>query len=184
MDTVQADERLLSMLTDPRRLPELLTCLQELGQSPATQAQILRDLCGNPWRPVKMPLAPTGITFKHKNKDCLEIACPWLTPLVRSLALAAYTERRRVKCEKCKGQGSIFDPKRAYAYKTMESYICHGCNGTGYLEDGTLCKDRLAVLSDALEDSGCSNVNILNHLRGPGTHFRGCWVIDLLTGQN
>jgi hypothetical protein len=45
---------------------------------------------------------------------------------------------------------------------------------------GALDPARLAVLADALEDSGCCDEDILSHLRGPGPHVRGCWVIDLL----
>ena len=48
------------------------------------------------------------------------------------------------------------------------------------LPAGTLDADRLAVLADALEDAGCSDADILSHLRGPGPHVRGCFVIDLL----
>ena len=43
--------------------------------------------------------------------------------------------------------------------------------------------DRLPVLSDALEEAGCNNQDILNHCRQPGVHARGCWVIDLLLGK-
>jgi hypothetical protein len=41
----------------------------------------------------------------------------------------------------------------------------------------------LPILADALQDAGCENADILNHCRGAGTHVRGCWVIDLLTGR-
>jgi hypothetical protein len=43
--------------------------------------------------------------------------------------------------------------------------------------------DRLPILADALEEAGCTNTDILNHLRGPGPHVRGCWVVDLLLGK-
>ena len=43
--------------------------------------------------------------------------------------------------------------------------------------------DRMPILADALQDAGCSNDEILNHCRRPGTHTRGCFVIDLLTGR-
>lgn len=43
--------------------------------------------------------------------------------------------------------------------------------------------DRLPILSDALEDAGCGNADILNHCRQPGDHVRGCWVVDLLLGK-
>lgn len=50
------------------------------------------------------------------------------------------------------------------------------------LNNGTLDPDRLLVLADALEDAGCTDAEILQHLRGPGPHVGGCWVIDLLRG--
>jgi hypothetical protein len=48
---------------------------------------------------------------------------------------------------------------------------------------GDLDPHRLAVLSDALEEAGCDNDDILSHLRGPGPHVRGCWVVDMLLGK-
>jgi hypothetical protein len=51
------------------------------------------------------------------------------------------------------------------------------------LPAGTLEPTRLAVLADALEEAGCANPDILNHLRGPGEHVRGCWLLDLLLGK-
>ena len=48
------------------------------------------------------------------------------------------------------------------------------------LPAATLDPDRLAVLADALEDAGCTDAAILEHLRGPGLHVRGCWAVDLL----
>jgi hypothetical protein len=51
------------------------------------------------------------------------------------------------------------------------------------MPEGTLDAQRLAVLADALEDAGCVDVVLLDHLRGPGPHVRGCFVVDLLTGR-
>ena len=41
---------------------------------------------------------------------------------------------------------------------------------------------RLPVLADALEEAGCTDEQVLGRLRGPGTHVRGCFVVDLLLG--
>jgi hypothetical protein len=38
----------------------------------------------------------------------------------------------------------------------------------------------LPILSDALEEAGCDNMEILAHLRQPGPHIRGCWALDLV----
>jgi hypothetical protein len=43
--------------------------------------------------------------------------------------------------------------------------------------------DRLPILADALQDSGCENTDVLEHCRGPGPHVHGCWVVDLLLGK-
>lgn len=51
------------------------------------------------------------------------------------------------------------------------------------LPSGELDAARLAILADALEEVGCENADILTHIRGPGPHVRGCWVVDLLLGK-
>jgi hypothetical protein len=43
--------------------------------------------------------------------------------------------------------------------------------------------DRLPILADALEDAGLDEAAILEHLRGPGPHCRGCWYVDKLLGK-
>jgi hypothetical protein len=48
---------------------------------------------------------------------------------------------------------------------------------------GPLDGTRLAVLADALEEAGCTAPDLLQHLRGPGPHYRGCWAVDLLLGK-
>jgi hypothetical protein len=46
---------------------------------------------------------------------------------------------------------------------------------------GHLDPARLAVLADALEEAGAVG-EVLEHLRGPGPHVRGCYLLDLLLG--
>jgi hypothetical protein len=49
---------------------------------------------------------------------------------------------------------------------------------------GHLDPARLAVLSDALEDAGCTDAELLGHLRDPGPHVRGCWALDLVLSKD
>jgi hypothetical protein len=42
---------------------------------------------------------------------------------------------------------------------------------------------RLAVLADALEEAGCTDQAILDHLREPGPHVRGCWAVDAILAK-
>lgn len=51
------------------------------------------------------------------------------------------------------------------------------------LPSGHLDLTRLAILSDALQDAGCADSNILDHLRDPGPHVRGCWGVDLILNR-
>jgi hypothetical protein len=51
------------------------------------------------------------------------------------------------------------------------------------LPDGLLHGDRIGVLADALEDAGCLDAELLEHLRGPGPHVRGCWALDAILGK-
>jgi hypothetical protein len=51
------------------------------------------------------------------------------------------------------------------------------------LPQGLLEAARLAVLADALEEAGCTRIDMLSHLRSSGPHVRGCWAVDLLLGK-
>jgi hypothetical protein len=51
------------------------------------------------------------------------------------------------------------------------------------LPSGHLDPARLSVLADALEEAGCSEPELLGHLRSPGPHVRGCWALDLILGK-
>lgn len=128
---------------------------------PAIQAALLRDIFGNPWRPVAkycrrcdgtgkliIPALPRGWQYcphcngrRHPLAGCFE----WRDGTVPRLAQAAYDDRRA---------------------------------------DGTLDPTRLMVLADALEEAGCADTEILGHLRGPGPHVRGCWALDLILGRS
>jgi hypothetical protein len=41
----------------------------------------------------------------------------------------------------------------------------------------------MPILADALQDAGCDSEDALDHCRGGGPHVRGCWVVDLVLGQ-
>jgi hypothetical protein len=96
-----------------------------LARGERIQADILREVIGNPFRPVVLDPA-------------------WQAPAIVSLARAAYDDR--------------------------------------LMPSGELSPERLAVLSDALEEAEAPAV-LLEHLRSPGPHVRGCFVVDLIVGK-
>lgn len=38
----------------------------------------------------------------------------------------------------------------------------------------------IGILGDALEEAGCNEPAILQHVRSEQPHYRGCWVVDLI----
>jgi hypothetical protein len=42
---------------------------------------------------------------------------------------------------------------------------------------------RLAVLADCLEEAGAARA-VVEHLRSPGPHIRGCWALDMVLGRD
>jgi hypothetical protein len=123
-------------------------------------ADLLREIAGNPVRPVRLPEERTccgrcgGERCSHDSGECRCDDCGadawmssrgWITSQVRSLAQDAYHHRQ---------------------------------------PDGTLDPLTLAALADALEEAGCAEGDVLRHLRAPVPHVRGCWGVDLILGLN
>jgi hypothetical protein len=63
------------------------------------------------------------------------------------------------------------------AQAAYEHRVAADSSRPGYL---LLDRARLAVLADALEEAGCTTQEVLQHLREPRDHARGCWAVDLL----
>lgn len=193
----------------------LIASWQAMYQVEATRtllsvfSALLREIFGNPWRPVMLPWRPTWSNVFGAGRTCL-----WLTPTVLDLAQAAYAERTTKACPDCKGRGVLTWPVQR-GQGDFDA-PCNQCKSFGRIATGHLDPARLAVLADALEEAGCDNISVLGHLRGfsrcprclgtswnkgpcnvccglgwpkgwqpyPAlTHVRGCWVIDLILAK-
>jgi hypothetical protein len=42
----------------------------------------------------------------------------------------------------------------------------------------------LPILADLLEEAGCTDAELLGHLRGAGPHVLGCWALDAVLGKS
>ncbi len=115
----------LAKAAPPRRRHGLCEEMRK-GEARA-QCGLLREIFGNPFRPVAFEVA-------------------WRTPQVVQLAGSAYEVRQ--------------------------------------LPGGGLDNAHLAILGDALEEAGCTEQSVLEHLRGPGPHVRGCWAVDTVLGRS
>jgi hypothetical protein len=66
------------------------------------------------------------------------------------------------------------------AYAAYEERIAQDPSRPGWL---VLDRERLLVLADALEEAGADEPEILEHLRGPAEHVRGCFALDAILGR-
>ena len=181
---------------DPNALNAASAILsRENKEALRSEADLLREIVGNPHRPVNNCVLLPGMTRmlvvgQHVIPDT------WLTPTVLAVAQGAYDERRR-PCPTCH--------REAYIYNEYGGRMdCQTCQAQGWIDDGTLESDRLIILADALEEAGCEHEVLLRHLRGwepdpdcvghnrpdvkgwiqsTKPHVRGCWALDLLLGK-
>ena len=79
------------------------------------------------------------------------------------------------------GNNSDFRGKSAY-WAARDSERAGKIQAAQAIYEGRAFQD-LPILASALEDSGCTNADILSHCRGPGPHTRGCWVVDAILGK-
>lgn len=74
-----------------------------------------------------------------------------------------------------------FDPARATG-SIMQ--MARGAYAERETSHGWLDPGRLAILADALEESGATSMELLDHLRDRSLHVRGCWALDMILGKN
>lgn len=93
---------------------------------------------------------------------------------------AAAAEQRRRHCDLLRDLfGNPFKPvKFAPGWRVASAVAV----GKSIYEDHAF--ERMPILADALEDAGCNDAAVLEHCRGPGPHFLGCWVIDGVLGKD
>lgn len=138
----------------------------------SVRADILRDLMENPIRATSIFKSSNG-HFYDASITSGDGQIHWITPQVISLAQAAFD----VIAEK----GTQLDSVRlavladALEESGMPTTIeCPECQGTGRLEDdgdgeGWICAKTVTH-------------PLLQHLRSPKAHYRGCWAVDIFLG--
>jgi hypothetical protein len=46
-----------------------------------------------------------------------------------------------------------------------------------------LDENRIPILGDLLEEAGCTQAELVRHLRRPGQHLSGCWALDYILNR-
>lgn len=134
--------------------------IYNLNRDKLRWANLLRDIFGNPFRPVRVCLTPQECYYANRcenERDCpiesLECWMAWNDGTVRRLAQSIYSERQ-------------FENLPILADALEEAGCCN--------------QDILAhCRGDFLNAAGERVVGANRHL----PHVRGCWVIDLLLGK-
>lgn len=150
----------------------------EYRVDPVTQIRLLRDIVGNPFKPLPEvrpeQLTPTVLAlaqaaYRSGTEDGL-LDVDTLGILADALEDAGCTAER---CGKCHGSGTYTVEARNPGLSTANGYGpattytewrgCWTCGGN-YDRKGT----------------GTVAHSIITHLRTPGPHVKGCWVLDVL----
>ncbi len=128
---------------------------------PPLAAALLRDVVGNPFRPVPYDrcwgIRNQGLVIRIASRIYEEndFSPEALLVLADALEEAGAIE----KCQECDGKGKYYLP-----YSPLSVYHglvqCQGCKGSGTVPHP-----------------------LLAHLRGSGPHVRGCHIIDTLLGR-
>ncbi|HEY7153521.1 MAG TPA: hypothetical protein VH575_06150 [Gemmataceae bacterium] len=129
------------------------------------QAALLRDLFGNPFRVVS--INPVWL-LRGSGRSPRGLSAPGYRVLSSDGELLSHPPHQEAQ-----GWRSPFRPWERGPVEELARTIYD-----------KRAFERLPVLADALEEAGCSDEIILRHLRGPGPHVPGCWVIDLLLNKN
>lgn len=163
----------------------------------SVRAALLRDIVGNPYRPVywsddpKQHAEPGRRTNPHPSTvPHVEIRMAWTTPTVLSLAQAAYDD--------CTPHGILDDGRLAVLSDALEEAgcddesilwhlrgvprdMCWVCEGTGVVEVPS--RRYGFATDDDREDMRCLEC-MGDGVLASGPHVRGCWVLDCILGKD
>lgn len=149
---------------------------------PPGAAHFIREIFGNPWRPVTLPEIDImcslcdgegtpghGIDCPNCRGTGFDKTCPYLTPLVRTMAQTIYDERRFEDC-----------PILADALSDA------GCDN-GYILNHLRNRCPLTDVNGwhrgMVDPNDCPLCSGEIDLGSRAIHVRGCHVLDLLLGK-
>ena len=150
---------------------------------------LLRDMIGNPFRPVFLPEQPYMKPTGRGGIAIRTALCPWLTDDVLSLASAAYSERMP--------NGTLDSARLPILADALEDAGCDSEELLQHLRGMVRCVHCLDYAGDSIKNEWCTYCGLERWLpewwsrsdrhstmiHSPAIHYRGCWAIDLLLGK-
>lgn len=140
------------------------------GYRAEVAAQLLREIFGNPFRPVTPPVERFPSRWHGRE---YAVRQPWLTPTVVRLATSAYEARDfaalPILADALEDAGCTSEPLLRHLRGWRPCYYC---------------ADNPAI--DQAADEWCTYCGHERWLTGdfgPGPHVLGCWALDLVLGK-
>ena len=143
------------------------------------QAALLREVVGNPFRPVTLPYysarfaKPVQYSPNYPVRLDEDARCPWLTPTVLSLAQGAYEERLP--------DGTLEPARLAVLSDALEEAGCDNEPLLRHLRGWRPCK--ACPRENHKHRAKCVCNWNGGYVYEPGPHYRGCWAVDLVLGK-
>ncbi len=138
-----------------------------------TYADLLREIIGNPWKPIKKC---NGDIFYPPDRECRCLIEPWLTPTILRIAQSIYDERdfsmTGVLADALEDAGCTDQDILMHLHGMTR---CAFCNGTR----------RRPVWADSDSDEIDRPCNQCKGgwIKKPILCVRGCWALDALLGK-
>ncbi len=137
-------------------------------------ADLARCIFGNPWRPYCVAEPKYAKTLKEYRIFDMNLLT-WNNGTIPRMAEAIYEARDW-------GAAGVLADALEEAGAGDED--CRACGGSGFFHMVVDHVDYGREGCETCHGTGRVPSPILAHLRSPGSHARGCYVIDLLTGKS
>lgn len=147
--------------------------------APTVQANILRDIIGNPWRPLGVWGGDLSGNLFHwlVGPGAVSVSPPWLTPTVLAIASHAYDKRDYealpILADALEESGCESEDLLRHLRGQERCTKCLGTGTCGPSWDG----EDSSYLCACGDGKGSGWIPLC------GPHVRGCWALDLLLGK-
>jgi hypothetical protein len=136
------------------------------------------------WVPTRLAVQVAGVQTWEEAADVALSTATAHGPTMRGRTLAYTVDLLRDLVGNPFPPQLRIDPAWLVWNDSMVTKLAQDAYEQRSLSHGTLDGNRLAVLGDALEEAGCTDAQLLGHLRAGGPHVRGCFALDAVLGKS
>lgn len=111
------------------------------------------------------------------QRHCIKPFLAWNNRTIPLMVDAMTNE----KCERCQSRKGVFG-RWVYNHAGSDWERC--CCKNGRIPRAEPRWEMMSVIADALEEAGCRDQHIIEHLRSERRNWRGCHVVELLSQKS